>query len=432
MKKLLALFLLLPLSGEFLPLKAGGFQIPQQSAKSMAFGGAFTGFCGDASTVFYNPGGMNNLYGQNFTAGIIGLYPYVSVQTPANANIDQTSKVYTPIGIYYVGSFWDKVRIGMSINNQFGSSASYPNVWEGQYIVQSIELKTYMFQPTVSYQIIKQLSVGAGFVYTFGTFSDTKAIPVASNEYPYGEASLSGNGHAAGYNLGLFSKIWEHGNDSGAHQSLQLGVSYRSELKMTVPNGNVNFSQIPTSLATEFPGSENFSTNLNMPAVFTAGFAFKFSCNKNWDFMVTYDFDYTFWSAYDSLHFNFSNTNTPSQGFVYNWKNATAHRMGAEATFMKKYSVRVGYYIDNTPVQQGYVSPEIVDANATGFSVGVGVKFCKHYSVDLSYLRSDFTWNNTVLNTPDGTTLQAGASPDFTASYHRIINMFGIGVNYQF
>ena len=414
-------------------LKAGGFQIPQQSIKSMAFGGAFTGFCGDASTIFYNPGGMNNLFGQNFTAGVIGLFPYVSLQTPSTYNIDQTSKIYTPIDFYYVGSFGDRLRLGLSVNNQFGSAASYPTQWEGEYIIQEIKLKTYMFQPTVSYQICKQLSVGGGFVYTLGTFSDTKAIPVASSAYQNGEVTVSGTGHAFGYNFGLFSKIWEHGSDtSSSHQCLQLGVSYRSGLPMTVPKGDADFSQIPTSLTNDFPASENFSTQVNIPAVFTAGMAFKFSCCKNWDFMVTYDFEYTFWNTYDSLHFSFTNPNTPSQGFVYNWKNAIAHRIGGEVTYMKKYSLRFGYFIDNTPIQNGYVSPEIVDGNQKGISLGGGIKFCKHYSVDISYLRSDFTWDNTTWNTINGTSLPPNTPADFSASYHRIINMFGIGVNYQF
>ncbi len=427
MKKLCILAALIPLSASITTLSAGGFQIPQQSIKSMAFGGAFTGFCGDASTAFYNPAGMNNLFGQNFTAGVMGLFPYVSLQTPSTSNIDQTSKVYTPIDFYWVGSFCDRLRIGMFINNQFGSAAAYPTTWEGQYIVQSITLKTYMFQPTISYAICKKLSIGGGFVYTLGTFGDSKAIPVASSESPNGpvtnngEVSISGTGHAFGYNFGIFSKIWEHGSDSGSHQCIQLGVSYRSALPLTVPNGDVSFSQIPASLATDFPATENFSTNVNMPGVFTAGIAFKFSCCKNWDFMVTYDFNYTMWSSYDSLHVAFTNPNTPSQGFQYNWKNAMAHRMGGEITYKKKYTFRLGYYIDGSPVQPGYVSPEIVDANSSGFCFGAGVKFCKHYSVDLAYLRSDFT-----------TSQEAWAQEGFTAAYHRVINIFGIGVNYQF
>ncbi|MGP8215768.1 MAG: OmpP1/FadL family transporter [Bacteroidia bacterium] len=338
----------------FFTSRAGGFQIPQQSGKSLAFGGAFTGYCGDASTVFYNPAGMNNLTGQNFTLGIMGIFPSVSVQTPSTPDVDQASTVFTPFNFYYVGSFCDKLRGGLSVNNQFGSAASYPTDWEGMYIVQSIALKTYMFQPTISYQLCKLLSVGGGFVYTLGTFTDTKAIPTPTGEYNNGEVTLSGTGHAFGYNFGLFSKIWQHGSDtSSCRQSLQLGVSYRSGLPMTVPDGSVSFSQIPASLATQFPSSENFSTNMNLPAVFTAGFAYKFSCCKNWDFMVTYDFNYTFWSTYDSLHFAFTNPNTPSQGFVYMWKNAMANRIGAEITFMKNYSLRLGYFIDNTPVQNG-------------------------------------------------------------------------------
>jgi len=422
MKKLLVLAALIPLGASITTLTAGGFQIPQQSIKSMAFGGAFTGYCGDASTAFYNPAGMNNLTGQNFTAGIMGLFPYVSLQTPTTFNIDQTSKLYTPIDFYWVGSFCDKLRLGLSVNNQFGSAASYPTTWEGQYIIQSIALKTYMFQPTISYAICKQLSVGGGFVYTLGTFSDTKAIPVASSAYNNGEVTINGTGHAFGYNFGLFSKIFEKGSDtSSSHQCLQLGVSYRSGLPMTVPNGNVSFSQIPASVAADFPASENFSTNVNMPGVFTAGIAYAFSCCKNWDFMVTYDFEYTLWSSYDSLHVAFTNPNTPSQGFQYHWKNAMAHRMGAEVTYLKKYSLRVGYYIDQSPTQSGYVSPEIVDANSNGLCFGAGIKFCKHYSVDLSYLRSDFT-------TGQETWTQEG----FSAAYHRVINIFGVGVNYKF
>ncbi len=276
MKKLRLLILLLPLGSSFFMVQAGGFQIPQQSIKSMAYGGAFAGICGDASTLFYNPAGQNNLYGQNFTGGVMLLFPYVSLQTPSTSNIDQTSPLYTPINFYWVGQFCNKLRVGMGVNNQFGSAASYPDTWEGMYIVQKITLKTFMFQPTASYQICDKLSIGAGFVYTLGTFADQKAIPVASNSYPNGEVNITGTGHAFGYNLGLFSKIWQHGSDSSANQCLQLGVSYRSALPMTVPNGNVTFSQIPASLATDFPASENFSTNVNMPAVFTAGIAFKF------------------------------------------------------------------------------------------------------------------------------------------------------------
>ena len=401
---------------------AGGFQIPQQGIKSTGIAGAYTAICMDASSAFFNPAGMNNLFGQNFTLGGLGLMPYVSVQTPSNYNTDQTSSVYTPFEFYYVGQICKKFRVGLSINNQFGSSASYPSAWEGMYIVQSISLKTYMFQPTVSYEICKKLSVGAGFVYTLATFDDTKAIPVASSSESNGEVDINGTGSAFGYNLGLFSKIFEHGSDTaGWAESVNLGASYRSGLPISIPKGNATFSQIPMSLATQFPASENFSTNVNLPAVLSLGVAFNFSKGPDWNFMVTYDFNYNFWSTYDSLHITFSNPNTPSAGYIYNYKNAMAHRMGAEITFKHRYTIRGGYYIDGSPVQDGFVSPEVVDKTNSGFSVGASFKVCKSFSVDVAYLRSDFAATNT-----------SWTSQGFSASYHRIVNIFGLGLNYNF
>lgn len=412
--------LLLPFS---IKLIAGGFQIPQQSIRSCAFGGAYAAICGDPSAAYYNPGGMNNLLGQNFTAGILGLYPSVSVITPANVLVNQTSNSYTPFDFYYVGEICSKWRIGLSVNNQFGSAASYPSIWEGMYIVQNISLKTYCFQPTVSYQVCKLLSVGAGFVYTRGTFTDTKAVPVSSINENNGEATLSGAGNAYGYNIGAFSKIYSHGSDStGWKEGVQLGVSYRSELPVSISDGNVNFSQIPSSLNTEFPSSENFFTHINMPAVFTAGITLKLSKGQHWDFMVTYDFNYTFWNTFDSLHISFTSPNTPAQGIIYNWKNATAYRFGAEATYMKKYSLRVGYYIDGSPMPDGYVSPEIVDKSTTGFTVGAGYAINKNFSVDIAYLYSFFTRNNSSWT----------AQGFNNVSYRRLINIYGIGINYSF
>lgn len=404
---------------------AGGFQIPQQSIKATGVGGAYMGICSDAAAVFYNPGGMCNTVGQNFTIAGLGLFPYVSVLTPDNINTDQTSKVFTPFEVYYSGQVCEKLWVGLSINNQFGSVASYPNNWEGEYIVQTIKLETFMFQPTIAYKICDKLSIGAGFVYTLGTFGATKAIPVSSSTTQNGEVSIDGTGHAFGYNIGAFSKIWDHkaSDSTKMGESIQLGASYRSGLPFTVPNGTASFTDIPASLATTFPASENFNTNVNLPAVFSAGIAINLM-KGNWHFTIAYDFNYTFWSTYDSLHFGFADPSTPSSGSIYNWKNAMANRMGIEATYMKKYTLRVGYYIDGSPIQDGYVSPEVVDATNSGFSLGASYQCCNNLSIDFAYLRSDFTRSNTYWQ-------QQGNVYNFQASYHRIVNVFGLGINYH-
>ncbi|HVA97966.1 MAG TPA: outer membrane protein transport protein, partial [Bacteroidia bacterium] len=265
-KKILLALSLLPFT-----VFAGGFQIPQQSIKATGLGGAFTGICFDASSVFYNPAGMTNIFGQNFTLAGIALIPSVSVLTPDNVNTNQTSSVYTPIEVYYCGQVCKKVWVGFSINNQFGAAASYPSNWEGENLVQSIKLQTFMFQPTIAYKICDKLSLGAGFVYTLGSFGGTKALPIsgattAGDTTNNGEVNLNGTGHSFGYNVGLFSKLYEKKADSTSWgEAITLGVSYRSGMGFNVPNGTADFTQIPASLASQFPASEGVSTNVNLP-----------------------------------------------------------------------------------------------------------------------------------------------------------------------
>ena len=407
---------------------AGGFQIPQQGIKATGLGGAFVGVCTDPSSVFYNPGGICNLYGQNFIIGGVGLFPYVSILTPDNVNTNGNAAVFTPIEVYYTGQICKNLWAGMSINNQFGAAASYPNNWEGMYIVQSIKLQTFMFQPTLAYKICDKLSIGAGFVYTLGTFGGTKAIPVSSSSASNGEVTLNGTGHAFGYNIGAFSKIFEKKADSSSNswgEAITLGLSYRSGLPFMVPNGTANFSDMPASLASQFPSSEGVSTNVNLPGVLTAGIAVKLS-KGNMDYMITYEYCRTFWSCYDSLHFSFADPNTPYSSNMYGWTNSDAQRLGVEVTCKKKLSFRAGVYMDNTPEPNNSVTPEVVDGNEIGFSLGASYKFNCGLSVDVAYLESDFTRTGTSWDAEGWGNSQTGTY----ISYHRIVNIFGLGVNY--
>lgn len=422
MKRIILALSLLPAT-----VFAGGFQIPQQGIKSTGLGGAFTGICTDASSVFFNPGGMTNIFGQNVTFAGVGLFPSVSVLTPDNVNTNQTSSVYTPIEFYYDAQVCKNLWLGLSINNQFGAAASYPNNWEGEYIVQTIKLQTFMFQPTIAYKVCDQLSIGAGFIYTLGTFGGTKAIPLtgattSGDTTSNGEVNLNGTGHAFGYNIGIFSKLFEKKADSSSWgEAITLGVSYRSGLAFSVPNGTATFTQIPASLTSQFPSSEGVSTSVSLPGVLSAGIAFKFSKGYKWDFMVAYDFNLTYWSSYDSLRFSFADPNTPASTSQYGWKNATAQRVGIEATYLKKYSLRAGYYIDNTPEPDGSVTPEVVDGSNAGFSLGASYQFNNGLSLDIAYLNSNFTRDNA-----------SWTSQGFTASYHRIVHVVGFGINYAF
>lgn len=401
-------------------LFAGGFQLNVQGQKAISMGGASTAFSKDASTVFFNPGGMAFLDNKfNFTGGACIIIPHVFLQTAATANTVLTSPVGTPIQFYGAAKVSDKVSLGFAVNNQFGSTSSFDNNWEGKYIVQKLALKTFMYQPTVSYQICDRLGIGAGFVYTSGSFEYQKAIPVATAEYDNGEVSLQGSGFGVSYNFGMQGVILK--KDTAKFLSLlKAGFSYRSPIKLALVNGTAKFSDVSVALRDKFPEQTTFNSQLTLPGVISIGLQANLYINEKIDVDVAFDFNRTMWSSYDSLVIDFSNANSPDAHTGKKWKDVSTFRLGAGLNYNKWISVRLGAYYDQTPIPDGYVSPELPDNNNVGFTAGVGMKMTKNLSVDVSWLLSDYERKATLDD--------AG----FEATYHRTVNVIGVGLNYTF
>ena len=68
------------------------------------------------------------------------------------------------------------------------------------------------------------------------------------------------------------------------------------------------------------------------------------------------------------------------------YKNAWAIRGGLQAHFPKNVDVRVGAFYDKTPVQDGYVAPELPDNNKLGLTGGITYYVRKHFRLDASVL----------------------------------------------
>ncbi len=412
-KIILSTLLFLPFLGF-----SGGFQLNVQGIKAIAMGGAFTGVSSDASSVFFNPGGMSNLKGKhNFILGFNVIDPYVSLQTDVTANIDQTSGKSTPFHFYYVGELNDKVRLGFLVNNQFGSSSSFEDDWQGRFVVQNISLKSFMFQPTLSYKIHEKVTIGAGFVYTMGTFSFEKGVPLSSATTTEGKGSLSGKGDGTSYNIGIFSNLFSLKHDS-ATTDFSVGVNYRSGIRVDLPDGEAEFTDIPVSLQEKFPATTAFSGTLNLPSVFTIGVSAKHN-RSNYSLTFAYDFNYTAWSSYDTLAFNYVNEDTPDTKVAKNWQNTTTHRFGVDFTYKNKYSARIGMYIDQTPILDGYLSPELPGMDQIAYTGGLGYKVSDKVSIDFSYIR--------LSGEREASLDDAG----FSAKYKKAVNVYGLGLNIQ-
>jgi long-chain fatty acid transport protein len=342
----------------------GSFQLNLQGIRQTAMGGTGVAWPWDASTIFYNPGGLSRLSGIQAYGSLNLVNPHVRfVQSPTGGYTSSTqSNMSTPFGVYVGGRLKkdSKWAAGVGVYTPFGSSAHWDNDWTGRFVVQKISLRSVFIQPTVSYAVNDMISVGAGFIYAFGGMNIDKALPLTDVHGREAQAQLEGNANGMGFNLGVQLK---------ATEQLQFGVSYRSKVKMKVSDGTALFS-LPSSVAGNFPdgGTTAFSTELPLPEILTLGVGYRVINNLT----LQADVVVAGWKTYDSLIFDF-NQNTPAlndsrEPRLYN--NTVAFRMGAHYKLGEQVAVMAGGAYDPTPTRNHLLSPDAVDANRITLSCG--------------------------------------------------------------
>jgi long-chain fatty acid transport protein len=343
----------------------GSFQLNLQGIRQTAMGGTGVAWPWDASTIFYNPGGLSRISGIQAYGSVNIVTPNIKfVQTPTGGYSASTeSHTTTPFALYVGGRIKkdSKWGLGVGIYTPFGSSAIWGNSWTGRYVVESIKLQSIFIQPTVSYAINDMVSVGAGFVYAFGSFNVEKAIPLQDQAtMSDGQAKLEGKANGVGFNLGVQIK---------ATEDLQFGVSYRSKVKMKIKEGDASFT-VPASTVSNFPanGTTKFSSELPLPEILTFGVGYRFTS----DLMVEANVVVAGWKTYDSLSFDFVD-NTAAVKDTHDprsYKNTVAFRLGVHYDINSEFSIMAGTAYDPTPTQDNLVSPDAVDANRLTLSCG--------------------------------------------------------------
>lgn len=342
-----------------------GYQLNLQGLRQLAMGGSGTAIPWDMSTIFYNPGGLTEFTNVQAYASAQFVMPtvkYVQVPTGTYSSLTQ-SQVFPTFNAYLGGPVVDRspVSIGLGIYTPFGNGLKWDDDWSGRYLIQEIKLQSIFFQPTIAYRFNDYVSLGAGFVYAIGNMHLRKAIPIQDQRGRDATGELKGDGSGVGFNVGLHIRPTEN---------IQLGITYRSQVNMKVKRGYASFS-VPSSLNTEFPYTA-FNTELPLPQVVSLGGGFKVSERTT----LQVDLNFVGWAAYDTLSFDYNDNTTLLQDShsPRRYKNTIALRAGVHYMFSDKVAGMLGAAWDPSPVKEGYVSPELPDANRGVFTGGVSYK----------------------------------------------------------
>jgi long-chain fatty acid transport protein len=153
-------------------------------------------------------------------------------------------------------------------------------------------------------------------------------------------------------------------------------------VKVKVKKGTATFS-VPGSLKEFFPNT-GFTTSISLPYVLNAGAGY----NLTEKIKVVFDLNYTGWKSFDTLSFDFAE-NTENLEDIHSarrYENALILRAGMEYKWKEKIFLRAGAYYDQSPVQDGYLTPETPDANKYVVTCGAGFLINKNFNADFSFL----------------------------------------------
>jgi long-chain fatty acid transport protein len=396
-------------------LLAGGFQINEHGAKPMGLGGAFTAIANDASAIYWNVAGMTQLDGTNFLLGTALIAPDAKFRgvTPAVDISYMKSDVFFPSHFFLTHSFSKSFAAGVGFTTPFGLGTEWSGGWVGRYLALKTQLTTYWVPITLAYSPIENLSIGAGFVYSFADVLITRnnsQTPFAGDAYVKLDGSDS---FGYGYVFGLMYK---------PIKELSIGGSFRSEVEYEFSGTAKTTGAAQLEEVGALPNGD-VTAKLTTPMNIVGGVAVQVIPQLR----LSADFQWIGWSSYDSLNVNFDDPQIEDVSSARLYKDTYIIRFGAQYNVTDEFALLGGVYYDKMPVDPDYVNPTLPDTDRLGLSIGVDAKLFEGFGISGSYLfirgsQLDVT-NSQEIYTP-------GNSP-FNGTYNSSANLLSLSLNYH-
>lgn len=375
---------------------AGGFRVSLQGVKQLAMAHT-SAHTEDASVAFFNPAGISFIPNKLSVAlGAFGAkseVEYQSLQTLQSYKTD--NPLGTPLYAAIAYKVSNDLSVGLSVTTPFGSTVKWADDWTGREIVQKLELKSFFFQPMVSYKFNNWAAIGVSYIYAKGEVSWDKAITNLGGTLNIADKKASGSG----FGFGFYLKPTDN---------LDVSIAYRSPVDMKAKNGVATFSGVRTAILTSpslnvgATGQDGFKATLPLVEEYTIGLTYKVT--PKW--LVSADFNYHGWERYAKLTLDFDNALVGNQtdktilSSPKNFHNTKTYRIGTQYMISDKLAGRLGYYYDESPYTDDNFIPETPSFDASVITGGLGYKFGK-LGVDLA---AAFSFpkarqvNNTYLN----------------------------------
>ncbi len=358
---------------------AAGYKIPENSVDSVALSAAYVANAQGADASYYNPAAMAfSPEGSSMEGALTYIYlpsiDFNGTQTiPGIGTLDASDKgkeEHIPVpSFHYISPSVGNARFGLSIIAPGGLTKRWDGY--GANFAEEFTLKTVEVNPTASYKLTDNFSVGGGLrmIYSDGVVKSTSTL----------SRDLEGDSFDFGYNLAAHFQPTDN---------LAFSATYRSKVDLTV-EGDARLSSGATTL---YDGDA--SVSVPIPAALAIAAAMDITPDTTAEFV----FERTYWSAYKNLDFDYSvplSTINALLGAAFDdpiakdWKDSNTYRFGLTHQLDDKWTLMAGFAIDKTPAPKQTIGFELPDGDAKIYSFGAKYKYSKQLEVGAAALYTD-------------------------------------------
>ena len=377
-------------------VRAGAFALLEQGAREM--GTAYAGMAALAetpSTIFFNPAGLTRLEGHQAQVVVNYFLPYIKFKDQGSTTLLGAPLTGCDGGnaggdgslapnLYYSYKFTDWLAAGLGVETPFGVANENNNGWKGRYYALETTIETININPTLAFGPFKDLSIGIGFIaqrleatlsnaVDWGLIGNLAGLGTTPQSLD-GKAELSGNNWGYGINAGLLYEFTD---------SARVGLTYRSHIVHDV-DGEATFSTPPAAaLLAQVLGlvDTKGSSEIELPEMLSLSAHFQVTERV----ALLMDVTWTGWSRLDELRVKFD-SGAQEDVTTLGWEDTLRYAVGATFDPEGKWSFRIGYALDESPVPSIEMrNPRVPDADRYWITLGGSYDFTERFGIDLAF-----------------------------------------------
>jgi len=377
-----------------------GYRVPNQDAEAIARGNAFVATADNPSAVYYNPAGITQLEGHQFSFGSYNVYLNSQHKSSTTGASPETDFGIVPVPHFYYTYNPESlpVAFGVGVNNGFGLQLSWPEDSGFRTFVTEALLQHVSVNPVVAWEVTKGLSIAMGPTINYSQ------IQLKSGVFPNGtssadELSFDGNGFDFGFSAGL---LWQ------PVPEWSFGFNYRSGTKVK-HKGDLFLRPISPV--------EDSQAEVRFPSTFALGISYR--PTPKWN--VEFDLEYTNWDEIRNVTLTRDVPGTSSLVVPFEYKSGFMYKFGLSYYFDNGITLSGGYFYTENNVKDVNFNPAVPDTPLHAFSIG-GSYERKNWTYALSY---QFITGDTTVTGSTPSAAGQSVDGDYEYTFHTITASIG-------